>query len=387
MICHGLFDYLPNGKVMFAGNQTTLDLRDPLNSDLGLSSQLIMSLDDVGFNSNQSECAGFFSLDPQSTGDVTLDIVLINTVLFAVSVRANDNRFTDGLTLTLYSLMSYGYMNTAIGNQATHCMIVLGNMVNKWNLILISNLCKDDNEVFRTTLGAPVAKEGTSKYGLLGLKSKPCNEKNNFSTKDVANKVDDSITQVDQLRVSGLTSLKQVQQKRLNILKFERDRLSQKNSDDPRIAGFDEQLSYGDQLSSAIDFEIAKSSAAHTPLPIDAWRMQGNVYYQDNTPASGVTVFFADGNKQWIEALGNSCTDATGYYSITADGKLITDATTKLQLYLSAQDNKKQLSYMDSQPSVPAKGLIDTKNIYLGVTGKDCPPPVKDKPRSKPESK
>jgi hypothetical protein len=154
------FDYLPNGKVMFTGNQTTLDLRDPLNSDFGLSSQLIMSLDDVGFSGNQSECAGFFSLDPQSTGGVTLDIVLINTILFAVSVRANDNRFTDGLALTFYSLMSYGYMNTAIGNQATHCLIVLGNMVNKWNLILISNLCKDDNEVFRITLGAPVAKDG-----------------------------------------------------------------------------------------------------------------------------------------------------------------------------------------------------------------------------------
>lgn len=205
--------------------------------------------------------------------------------------------------------------------------------------------------------------------------------KDNFSSKDVANKVDDSITQVDQLRVSGLTSLNQVQQKRLSILKFERDRLSQKNSDDPRIAGLDEQLSYGDQLSSAINLEIAKSNATNTPLPADAWRMQGYVYYQDNTPASGVNVFFADGNKQWIQALGNSCTDATGYYSITVDGKLITDATTKMQIFLSAKDDKKQLSYMDTVPSVPVKGEIDTKNIYLG--GKDCPPPAPDKSRAK----
>lgn len=111
--------------------------------------------------------------------------------------------------------------------------------------------------------------------------------------------------------------------------------------------------------------------------------MQGNVYYQDNTPASGVTVFFADGNKQWIEEFGNSCADATGYYSITVDGKLITGDTTKQQIFLSAQDNKKQLSYMDTKPSFPAKGLIDTENIYLD--GKDCPPPDKGRSKSTPK--
>lgn len=206
-------------------------------------------------------------------------------------------------------------------------------------------------------------------------------QKDNFSTQDVANNVNDSTTQLDDLRVAGLNTLNQFQQTRLNLLKLERDRLSQKNGNDPRITEMDERLSYGDQLSSALKLEITKSSVKTSSLPTDAWRMRGNVYYQDNTPASGVTVFFADGNKRWIEELGNSCTDATGYFSITVDGKLITGDTAKQQIFLSAQDNKKQLSYMDTKPSVPAKGLIDTENIYLG--GKDCPPPATNKGRSK----
>lgn len=203
-------------------------------------------------------------------------------------------------------------------------------------------------------------------------------QKDNFSSKEVANKVDDSITQVDQLRVSGLMSLSQVQQKRLTILKYERDRLSQKNVDDPRIAKLEEQLSYGDQLSTAINLEIAKSRTAVTPLPADAWRTQGNVYYQDNKLAVNVTVFFADDKGQWIKDFGNTCTDSTGFYSLTVDGSLITDASTvgKIPLFLSAKDSKQGLSFQNINPSVPVHGAIDTKDIYFD--GKDCPPPIKD---------
>ncbi len=138
--------YLPNGKVMFAGNQTTLDMRSLLRN-LSLSSQFIASLDDVACNTNQSECAGLFSLTAQG---VTFDLVLINTILFGVTVRSNDNRFSDGVTLTLYSLVSFGFMNTATGNQSTHCLLPVGLMkaVNS-NLVLDSALCKP-------VTGAPV---------------------------------------------------------------------------------------------------------------------------------------------------------------------------------------------------------------------------------------
>jgi hypothetical protein len=217
-----------------------------------------------------------------------------------------------------------------------------------------------------------------SKYRL-SLKFEPM-QKDNISPQEVAKNVDDSITQLDELRVSGLNSLNQFQQTWLDLLKLERVRLSQKNANDPRIPKMDERLSYGDQLMSALNLEIRKSSVKTTPLPTGAWRMQGNVYYPDNTPASGVTVFFSDSNKTWIRELGSACTDATGYYTITLTENQITGITTKKQLlYLSASDSKQKLLCRDTEDSVISKGLIDYKNIYLN--GTQCTPPAApDKP-------
>lgn len=135
--------FLPNGKVMFTGNQTTLDMRSEL-VNLSLSSQFIASLDDVGFNNNQSECAGLISF---TQNQVTFDFVLINTVLFGVTVRSNDNRLSDGFTLTLFSLASFGFMNTAIGNQSTHCVIALGlKKAVHANLVFDDAFCKGAND-------------------------------------------------------------------------------------------------------------------------------------------------------------------------------------------------------------------------------------------------
>ena len=132
--------FLPNGKTMFSANQTTLDMRSPLRN-LCLSSQFIASLDDVAFNINQSECASLIAVAGKT---ITFDLVLINTVLFGVTVRSNDNRLSDGVTLTLFSLASFGFMNTATGNQSTHCLLPIGlkKAVNS-NLVFDDSFCKN----------------------------------------------------------------------------------------------------------------------------------------------------------------------------------------------------------------------------------------------------
>lgn len=132
--------YLPNGKVMFTANQTTLDMQSPLKN-LCLSSQMIASLDDVAFNTNQSECTALLAIGKKKS---TFDMVLVNTILFGVTVRSNDNRLSDGLTFTVYSLASFGFMNTATGNQSTHCILPIGlkKAVNS-NLVFDSTFCKD----------------------------------------------------------------------------------------------------------------------------------------------------------------------------------------------------------------------------------------------------
>ena len=104
--------YLPSGNILFADNQTTLDLRTNEVS-FTVSSQLLASFDDIAYNSNQSECTSL------------VDLILTNTLTFGTTLRHNDNRFQEGLTVTFYSLVSLGIANMATGNQATHCLIVL----------------------------------------------------------------------------------------------------------------------------------------------------------------------------------------------------------------------------------------------------------------------
>jgi hypothetical protein len=105
--------YLPSGNVLFANNQTTLDLRQT-DPNFAFSAQTIASLDDIAYNSNQSECTSL------------LDFLYTDVALLGVTIRANDNRFQEGLTVTLNSLFSFGFMNMASTNQATHCLQVFG---------------------------------------------------------------------------------------------------------------------------------------------------------------------------------------------------------------------------------------------------------------------
>lgn len=125
--------YLPSGTVMFSDNQVLLDLRNP-DINFSFSSQLIASLDDVAYCNNQSECSSL------------VDFLFTDAAIFAVTQRCNNNRFQEGFTLTLTSLFSYGFMNTAMGNQATHCLQVFGNsnfLTKIGNTVLLTFGCPD----------------------------------------------------------------------------------------------------------------------------------------------------------------------------------------------------------------------------------------------------
>ena len=137
---------LPSGKTMFASNQSTLDMRAP-ERNISISSQLILSFDDIAFNTNQSDCNGMFTF---ANKQIISDVTLLNTVLLGASVRSNDNRFTEGITMALYSLLSVGFlMATATGNHSSHCLIVgAPRRIEKDNLVLNDDLCRAGRKIF-----------------------------------------------------------------------------------------------------------------------------------------------------------------------------------------------------------------------------------------------
>jgi Family of unknown function (DUF6519) len=113
-----LYLFFPDGRTMFANNQVTLDTRNQKSATF-FGSQAIISLDDITYINNQSECVGV----PSRTIDIR-DVTYIDVILLGVTVRANDNRFTEGLTVTLFSLMALGLFVTVVYNQASNCILV-----------------------------------------------------------------------------------------------------------------------------------------------------------------------------------------------------------------------------------------------------------------------
>jgi hypothetical protein len=110
----GLFEaltLLPSGGVLFADNQVTLDVRGR-QIGFALCSILVASLDDIGFTGNQCEVTSY------------VDVVLLDAMLVGVTSRAADNRWQEGISITVYSLMSLAMMNTVTMNQSTHCLLV-----------------------------------------------------------------------------------------------------------------------------------------------------------------------------------------------------------------------------------------------------------------------
>jgi hypothetical protein len=108
---------LASGNVLFSDNQCVCDLLGTSLSNYILSSVLIMSLDDIGFQNNQCDC----NLDLISG----YDLVLFPVFLLGLSVRMSDNRMKEGLFNALLSVFSWGlFMNTGADNQATHCLII-----------------------------------------------------------------------------------------------------------------------------------------------------------------------------------------------------------------------------------------------------------------------
>jgi hypothetical protein len=75
-----------------------------------------------------------------------------------------DNRFQEGLTLALFSLISIGLlMNTTSLNQASHCMVAVGifnSALHPDNTILYpGNYCKGANQWFGKYFGKLVPDE------------------------------------------------------------------------------------------------------------------------------------------------------------------------------------------------------------------------------------
>lgn len=101
------------GNLLFHDNQVVFDALRPETSAL-LSAVLLLSLDDVSAEGNQSDC------------HLEIDFLATNLLALGWSVRAADNRFKEGFFTALLSAVTVGLFNATTNNQGTHCFWAIG---------------------------------------------------------------------------------------------------------------------------------------------------------------------------------------------------------------------------------------------------------------------
>jgi hypothetical protein len=106
----------PDGRVLFHGNQVTLQVAGQLPEPLLLAAVALISLDDVSLQDNQI------------LAEAASEILFTNVLAWSPILRASSNRFTELPLRALYSYFSVGQSsNIATNNQATHCLFVGGS--------------------------------------------------------------------------------------------------------------------------------------------------------------------------------------------------------------------------------------------------------------------
>ena len=133
--------FLANGTVLFTNNQCHQNLLLPEIS-YAASSIFIASLDDVGFHNNQCD------------SDFQGDFMLINALIFGITVRVSDNRFKEVFSSVLWSAMTLGgIVNVTSDNESVHCLLVRGGLfLKRHNLVM--------GEIFGGVLGDVEKYEG-----------------------------------------------------------------------------------------------------------------------------------------------------------------------------------------------------------------------------------
>jgi hypothetical protein len=106
----------PDGRVLFHGNQVTLQVAEQLPEPLLLAAVALISLDDVSLQDNQI------------LAEAASEILFTDVLAWSPILRASSNRFTELPLRALYSYFSVGQSsNIATNNQATHCLFVGGS--------------------------------------------------------------------------------------------------------------------------------------------------------------------------------------------------------------------------------------------------------------------
>jgi hypothetical protein len=118
ILTFGGTERLPAGITLFNNNQATMGA-----AAVSLTSQLILTTDDLGFEANQSVVLG------SGATPSGVPLLLANTLLIGKTMRASDSRFKEpisqGLVLIFSLATRTSLLNNTNSNHGDHCILAV----------------------------------------------------------------------------------------------------------------------------------------------------------------------------------------------------------------------------------------------------------------------
>lgn len=200
--------------------------------------------------------------------------------------------------------------------------------------------------------------------------------KKELSADEVAVEIDKAVAGADTHRADQLDQLKVMREARTGGMEREAARLSAKlGSDHPRVAALTGAIETNRELVGQLTVEVER---ARTPTPIvdpKSWILHGYVRDKSLKGVAGVTVALYDEKGVWVQRLGYACTDAKGYFTLSATDISGIDRPVFVRVLRNGT-----VIYADKIEMTPELGRVDAREIVLTDDGRVCPPPVEPVP-------
>lgn len=213
-----------------------------------------------------------------------------------------------------------------------------------------------------------------------------------LNDKEIIEKIDTSVNQMDSLRGMGLNDFDNIQSVKNEISLREQKRLTEKyGKAHPRVIQAESRNKYYGQMVIGLESEKEKATLKTEKFEANSWRLHGKVFDEKLNPIEGLTIYFSDSNKQWIEQLGSYCTDKIGYFTLTITEHLI-EKLKDMPIFTSVSDKNKKVICIAKNAVQITKSKIDYIEILIKDGGCVEPPtrgesnptiPGKDNPKPK----
>jgi predicted flap endonuclease-1-like 5' DNA nuclease len=334
---------LPGGEVLFNSNQVRIG---PQND--AFTATLILTMDDVGFDGNQSSV-------------FRPDVLFSNGVCLGFSLRATDNRFREHTENCFFSLVTYSFglteagrrrtMNTTAHNQGDHCILALSNALPGGPPIVDQGNLEANFIECRRALGQ---RDGQNAVLLQAASASL------FAQQPAALNAPNLTLMSRQATADAAASVQVAQLQYRMAYQQETIRLERElSADDPRVltarARLDRSAAAVRQL--AVEAELATINEPATPESGTVF--DGRIMDPEFRGRPNLTVELVRADDERVGVAAR--TDAAGYYAVPLDAERTASLAEEKELFVRVTDEQGTVLHRSAQPvSIAAETPLRT---------------------------